>query len=469
MKKLFSMMLMLCAAVAFTACSSEEEEPGNPITNPVVPSSAKIGSEVTIQGSGFSANQTIWLDDANNVGSIPTKIEDFKVTSSGVTFTIPYTLIEGMLARVVVSQNNKDYELGTMTLLAADMPVSAVAVPSEMVLGTKDVTIAGTGFEDGDIVCMSPYDDVNEAYLEMDTKVVDGGVTVDVSTIDLEGTTYIFLKRGETVWKLGETYTYYKRTINTITISGNYMFDLYASAGYFSLPEGETDLKLTVNYDENGALQSVKSNTLESSAIDLNWNLQYEGNKVSFTGAMTGAPYTYTLDEQNRIVSSTALDSYTGEEVKYTWTYDADGYLVSIKADGSDEALLSLVYTDNNLGGYTFVGDCDIKTRSNEISTFRGTVEPMFLLNSFSWIQNKEDLFIGFLLNRNVKISSSVLSEFSAEDYTADLSGIEHKGAEIFAELSENTLTLQIFGDVISSMLGIYANKVVVTYKTPFN
>ena len=64
MKKLISMMLMLCAIVTFSACSSDDDGPTNPVTNPVVPTSAKIGAEVTVQGSGFATGQTLLLQPA---------------------------------------------------------------------------------------------------------------------------------------------------------------------------------------------------------------------------------------------------------------------------------------------------------------------------------------------------------------------------------------------------------------------
>lgn len=55
MKKLISMMLMLCAIITFSACSSDDDGPSNPVSNAVVPTSAKIGAEVTVQGSGFAS------------------------------------------------------------------------------------------------------------------------------------------------------------------------------------------------------------------------------------------------------------------------------------------------------------------------------------------------------------------------------------------------------------------------------
>lgn len=45
MKKLISMMLMLCAFITFSACSSDDDGPTNPVSNAVVPTSAKIGAE----------------------------------------------------------------------------------------------------------------------------------------------------------------------------------------------------------------------------------------------------------------------------------------------------------------------------------------------------------------------------------------------------------------------------------------
>ena len=91
MKKLISMMLMLCAIITFSACSSDDDGPSNPVSNQVVPSSAKIGSEVTIQGNGFASGQTIYLQPEQGA-EVNTNA---KMTSNGATFTIPYTMTPG--------------------------------------------------------------------------------------------------------------------------------------------------------------------------------------------------------------------------------------------------------------------------------------------------------------------------------------------------------------------------------------
>ena len=144
MKKLISMMLMLCAIVTFSACSSDDDGPTNPVTNPVVPVSANIGAEVTVQGSGFAAGQTLWLQPAEgeavNVNA--------RMSANGATFTIPYTMTVGKVS-VVLKNGNDSWTLGSINLLAANNPISTMTLPTEMELG-KEVTIAGIGFADGD-------------------------------------------------------------------------------------------------------------------------------------------------------------------------------------------------------------------------------------------------------------------------------------------------------------------------------
>ena len=84
-------MLMLCAFITFSACSSDDDGPTNPVSNAVVPTSAKIGAEVTVQGSGFAAGQTLYLQPEQG-----TEVNtNAKMTSNGATFTIPYTMTEG--------------------------------------------------------------------------------------------------------------------------------------------------------------------------------------------------------------------------------------------------------------------------------------------------------------------------------------------------------------------------------------
>lgn len=441
MKKLISMMLMLCAIITFSACSSDDDGPSNPVSNAVVPTSAKIGSEVTIQGSGFASGQTIYLQPEQGAEVNA----NAKMTSNGATFTIPYTLTPGKV-NVVLKVANDSFTLGSMNLLAADNPISTLSLPAEMGLG-QEVTLAGIGFAQGDKIVVG---DKN-----IDATVTTDGVKFTVPADLAEGEYAVSLVRGSASWELGKVYAYQQRQVESITITDNAMLDMYAPM--LGLEEG----KLVVNfaYNEDGSLKGISSNG------GVEWAFEYSGKTITTMSLFSGTPFTYTIDDQVRIISSTGYDMY-GDEVAYTWNYDADGYLVSVKKNGAadnDDANLLNTYTDGNLSAYTMSLTNGLAT-DKSIHTCPNTIEPLYLLNAFGWMQTREDLFLGFLLNRNVKVSTYVPSQLIAAEM--DESGAETSvTAGIESSFANNTLTMQTTGSVISSAQSIFSNKVVVTYK----
>lgn len=441
MKKLISMMLMLCAIITFSACSSDDDGPSNPVSNAVVPTSAKIGAEVTVQGSGFASGQTLYLQPEQGA-EVNTNA---KMTSNGATFTIPYTLTPGKV-NVVLKVANDSFTLGSMNLLAADNPISTLSLPSEMGLG-QEVTIAGIGFAQGDKIVVGDK--------TIDATVTADGIKFTVPADLAEGEYAVSLVRGSASWELGKVYAFQQRQIESITITDNAMLKMYAPM------LGLEDGTLTVNfaYNEDGSLKGISSNG------GVEWAFDYSGKTITTMSLFAGAPFTYTLDDQGRIIGSTGYDMY-GEDVAYTWNYDANGYLVSVKKNGAadnDDANLLNTYTDGNLSAYT-MSLANGLTTDKSIRTCPNTVEPLYLLNAFGWMQTREDLFLGFLLNRNVKVSTYVPSQLIAAE-------LDENGAEttvtagIESSFANNTLTMQTTGNVISGAQSIYSNKVVVTYK----
>lgn len=437
MKKLISMMLMLCAIITFSACSSDDNGPSNPVSNQVVPSSAKIGSEVTVQGNGFASGQTIYLQPEQGAEVNA----NAKMTSNGATFTIPYTMTPGKV-NVVLKVANDSFTLGSMNLLAADNPISTLSLPAEMGLG-QEVTIAGIGFAQGDKIVVGD-------------KTIDATVTTDGAKFSVpadlaDGEYAVSLVRGNSTWELGKVYAYQQRQVESITITDNAFLTMMASK--FGLTEGV--LTLNMAYNTDGSLQKITSNG------NLSWDFNYNGKTVTVDG------YTYTLDDQGRIVSSTAMDMQTAEEVTYTWSYDANGYLVSVKKNGAednDDANFLSTYTDGNLSAYTLSLTNDFTT-DKSIRTCPNTVEPFYLLNTFNWLMSRDDLFIGFLLNRNVKVSTNVPSQIIADDFDYNTGDMGKTTSGIESSFANNTLTMQVAGVAISQAQGLYANKVVVTYK----
>lgn len=438
MKKLISMMLMLCAIITFSACSSDDDGPSNPVSNQVVPSSAKIGSEVTIQGNGFASGQTIYLQPEQGAEVNA----NAKMTSNGATFTIPYTMTPGKV-NVVLKVANDSFTLGSMNLLAADNPISTLSLPAEMGLG-QEVTLAGIGFAQGDKIVVGDK--------TIDATVTTDGVKFTVPADLAEGEYAVSLVRGNSTWELGKVYAYQQRQVESITITDNAFLTMMASK--FGLTE-EGVLTLNMAYNADGSLQKITSNG------NLSWDFNYNGKTVTVDG------YTYTLDDQGRIVSSTAMDMQTGKDVTYTWSYDANGYLVSVKKNGAednDDANFLSTYTDGNLSAYTLSLSNDFTT-DKSIRTCPNTVEPFYLLNTFNWLMSRDDLFIGFLLNRNVKVSTYVPSQIIADDFDYNTGEMGKTTSGIESSFANNTLTMQVAGVAISQAQGLYANKVVVTYK----
>lgn len=437
MKKLISMMLMLCAIITFSACSSDDDGPSNPVSNQVVPSSAKIGSEVTVQGNGFASGQTIYLQPEQGAEINA----NAKMTSNGATFTIPYTMTPGKV-NVVLKVANDSFTLGSMNLLAADNPISTLSLPADMAIG-QEVTIAGIGFAQGDKIVVGD-------------KTIDATVTTDGAKFSVpadlaDGEYAVSLVRGSASWELGKVYAFQQRQVESITITDNAFLTMMASK--FGLTEGV--LTLNMAYNTDGSLQKITSNG------NLSWDFNYNGKTVTVDG------YTYTLDDQGRIVSSTAMDMQTAEEVTYTWSYDANGYLVSVKKNGAednDDANFLSTYTDGNLSAYTLSLTNDFTT-DKSIRTCPNTVEPFYLLNTFNWLMSRDDLFIGFLLNRNVKVSTNVPSQIIADDFDYNTGDMGKTTSGIESSFANNTLTMQVAGVAISQAQGLYANKVVVTYK----
>ena len=439
MKKLISMMLMLCAIVTFSACSSDDDGPTNPVTNPVVPTSAKIGAEVTVQGSGFATGQTLLLQPAEgeavNVNA--------KMSTNGATFTVPYTMTVGKVS-VVLKNGNDIWTLGSINLLAADNPISAMVLPEEMAIG-KEATIAGLGFADGDKSVLGDAAD----------KAIAGTATADglkftVPADQAEGEYTVSLVRGASSWQLAQTYVYQPRQIESITISEHPMLGAYASM--LGL-EGSV-LTLNLAYNNDGSLSGVTSNS------NLNWEVAYEGKTVTVTGSMS-APLVYTLDDQNRVVACTA------QGVEYVWSYDANGYLVSVKPEGAaddSELAFGFTYTEGNMSAYNMGEFTNSFSTDKAVRVCPNTVEPIILHNCFGYLFGRDDLFFGALLSRNVKISAYVPSQFGAADMDMDGSLVTNPFA-IEKSFADNALTIKTSGAMLSGAQGLAANTVVVKYK----
>ncbi len=261
MKKIWFMMLMMCAVSAFTACSDDEEnEVINPVTGVSVPATGKIGNEVIIRGTGFTASGiAIYLENASK--------DRFKMEASfnnaGASFTVPYTLSVGPHS-VLLTQNEEEWPLGTITLEEADNPIGALTLPEPVAPG-KETLIGGNGYDKGDKIVLQQGD---AALVEIpDVTVTDQGLQFTVPKDCAEGVYAMSLVRGASSWSLGDLTVQKLRRVKKIVSK-----------------MGGMSISLNLSYDKEGRLSSIDSED------GMKWKLEYENNVIKTTSVMKGVP-----------------------------------------------------------------------------------------------------------------------------------------------------------------------------------
>lgn len=455
MKKLISMMLMLCAVITFSACSSDDDGPSNPVSNPTIPQSAKIGAEVTIQGTGFAAGQTLWLvpeyGEAVNVKA--------KMATSGAKFTVPYTLNKGKADVVLQVENNK-WTLGSMTLLAAENPITAISVPSGLALG-KEVAIAGIGFAEGDKIVLIPVANAaTKSYMTdktpqgttVGTTVAADGVKFTVPADLAEGEYTVFLVRGNSTWALGTTAVYQTKRIKSV----------YFENGSLAMIRQQS-VTMNFTYNADGTLAEI------ASAEGLGWKFTYNDNVVKTVSPITDGELEFTM-ENGKVVKSTAAKAeaeHSTTQFDY-WTYNSDNTLASVT--NKDKwyrglQLTDITMEDGNLASYEFGGSMKF-TADKSIKAIPGTIDVRYLLDLFSYVFQGEDIFVGLLLNQQVTNSSYMPAKahFGYQDFETG----DNKWADVDLNTTfkDNVLSIDFlsFKD-LEMITGTYGSKLIVTYE----
>lgn len=438
MKKLISMMLMLCAFITFSACSSDDDGPTNPVSNAVVPTSAKIGAEVTVQGSGFAAGQTLYLQPEQG-----TEVNtNAKMSSNGATFTIPYTMTEGKV-NVVLKTGNDSWTLGSMTLLAADNPISTLSLPGEMGIG-EEVTLTGIGFAQGDKIV------VGDKTLE--ATVTTDGVKVTIPADLAEGEYAVSLVRGNASWELGKVTVFQPKRIKSI----------YFENGLLGMINAESTT-MNFTYNADGTIAEI------TSPEGLSWKFTYEGNVVKTTSPLNDIPLEFTF-ENGKVVKSTAAKAeadYPTTQYDY-WTYNTDNTLASVTNEDKwyrGLQLTDITMEDGNLASYEFGGSMKF-TADKSIKAIPGTIDVRYLLDLFSYVFQGEDIFLGLLLNQQVTNSSYMPAKahFGYQDFETG----DNKWADVDLNTTfkDNVLSIDFlsFKD-LEQITGTYGSKLVVTYE----
>ncbi len=395
MKKIWFLMLMMCAVSVFTACSDDEgeNEVVNPISNPSVPAEAEIGTEVLVRGTGFDASLArLSLKDANDV---ETTLTDLSFTASGVSFTIPMSLVAGDYT-LFLTQNGV-WELGKIKLLPATLPIIGLSFPKEAYIG-QELTIAGNNF---DAACKIYLETTDEEATRTELTITDrsNGVVCTIPATVTEGTYNLVLAQSGAEWVLGEITLEATRRLKSMLVEVDYSemggnVDTYS---YYLAYNAQGQVE-SINADEEGTMPW--------------YSLTYSNGQISIEPGITAEenlnePYPFIFEvEDNQVIK------HIDGSREYSWTYTEDK-LTDIVRISNSKSLLALEWEKDNavqIGDNTFTYDENQKVKGVDISK---------CLSFISTLDADIELFCAELLGISGAKSLNLLKTFSAE-------GLEH-------------------------------------------
>lgn len=306
MKKIWFMLLLLCTAGAFTACSDDDEAPAptNPIKNCSVPTTAAIGSEVIVSGEGFKAAiAQLSLKDEEGT---ETGVQNPTFTASGAVFTVPMSLTAGDYTLVL--KQNGTWNLGTIALTPAPLPIQGLGMPTS-VTTQEALTIQGTGFDATSRIFLETSEGVRTELTVTDRS---NGLVCALPADVAEGSYTVVLSQNGGEWPLGEVSIEVPMTLKAIS----YVMVFPEEYG------GEMEMPWFLTYNDQKQITAISYDEEGEMPI---WMFEYNDNVIS----ATGEEYNFKLTvEDGKVVKSVQTgENSSGEyELAYDWTY-TDGYL----------------------------------------------------------------------------------------------------------------------------------------------
>lgn len=373
MKKLcYLMLLMICTIGAFTACSEENDDnapAGNPVTNVRIPATATIGQELLITGEGFDSSiAKLSLKDQSGK---ETALSGVSFSASGASVTLPYSLTAGTYT-VVLSQNG-NWELGTVSLLAAEIPVTDIVVPAAGGIGHA-ITITGNGFKSNTQIYLE-----SESGTRTELTIGDrtSGLVCEIPSSLAKGSYKVIVAQDGGEWTLDNTIQ-----LAVVKVLKSIAFSTVASQTGDLIGDGSTwTMKMTTTVTwtatkSNGAptqlarMTSMKQEVYNDKGEHLTemegemggeerYNVTASGNTYSFAydNTASGADEEstdmdpFTLEVNNGLVvknTVTRLSLGDNEAVTYNWSYDNAGFLGTLYVSDPNKGYVNYTYDANH-------------------------------------------------------------------------------------------------------------------------
>lgn len=338
------LFLLLAFFVAASCIDSQTGDDTGIVTDPVsecvVPPSARSGAEVILQWNGFTDDASVILRSASGDETL---VYIKVITRSGMIFVVPPGTEPGMYGLFLVQDG--EHDLGSIEILPPLIPVSGVSVPSSCMAG-ETVTVKGTGFKPSSSVVLVGKDGSKH---EIEAEYGAGGLSFVVPDDIPEGDYSVYLVQDGNEWLLSESLSVQALSMKKL-----------ASVAYQGPYMGTTQIRYTWKVTEDEPLRIL----LVEATVDAGGNVD-EGSYDEYTAVAENAfemtndgmeasndlSMTYSFDQDGRVVTSDVLIYGKSQPTEFTWSYDNDGYLLDVTyvASSGLRTFRELSYDKGNL------------------------------------------------------------------------------------------------------------------------
>lgn len=330
MKKIWIMMLMICSICVFTACSDDDDNPTpqNPVPNAKIPTTAEIGTEIIVSGTGFASTAQFTFKGTASSADV----SQVTVVPTGVSLTVPMSLTPGQYTLIL--KQDGEWELGNIELTAASLPITDLEVPETGFTG-QTINIGGNGYNETSKVYAETEDGTRT---ELTVTDYQSGLSCTLPKGLNAGTYRLILAQNGGEWTLTEEFEVikYKRLVKIGWVND-----------YSKIMEDYiTESTFGISYAANGP-QSFKYANV-SNGFEMNYNVQTDNDKITLSISnpdpawedmeLEGYVRQVTLNVKNDLAQSNATIFYSLWEtddinMSAEWTY-ADRYMKSYDGKG---------------------------------------------------------------------------------------------------------------------------------------
>lgn len=338
MKRILLVLCILSAAACNDRGRGLDADIYDPLSECVMPETARAGEEVIVQWNGFEDASQISLLSEDGTSY---ETEVMTVTPSGLIFRISVQTPPGSY---MVVEQPADIQLGLIRIDAAEAPVTGLDVPSGMKQGDT-AHIGGVGFEAG---CVVVFIDGSGNEYVFDTELTYSGVSFIVPSELLPGEYEVYYEQGGVRWPAAASVAVYEDLVIKTLRRIDYIAPYVGDASLMLSWEISTDDPVTLTVSEyvlEGDEESLEVYDRYVCTGEGLFELVNDGFEESNDLKML-----YERDSEGTVVRADVLIYGDKQMTSFKWTYDGDGFLTEIASPS--RPLRSLSYVQGNLTSF---------------------------------------------------------------------------------------------------------------------